>query len=154
MEFMKRVQTYIVKNFCERFKSIPVSIVAALVLHPGYSKMTFLEESEKQAAQDFIIAEMMKLHTISVIETPGNAQDANVAASLSGDSDSADEMLRELQGVTEVKVYDATSINEAEAHTSLKLQCLSEFKTYLDVARTYLGDKSTKQCPLEWWKCN
>ena len=114
--------------------------------------MTFLREAEKRAAQEFIISEMIDLRTKMCADSTVDTDGLEVSSELS--CDSADEMLRELQGFSQGNPNDDICVYEAEQETSLKLQCLSEFKTYLEVARSYVGEKSMKQCPLEWWKYN
>ncbi|MCP4254504.1 MAG: hypothetical protein GY775_14075 [Candidatus Scalindua sp.] len=42
--FMKKVQSYLLNNFCKRFQGLPVYVGATSILHPGLSGMNFLKE--------------------------------------------------------------------------------------------------------------
>ncbi len=44
---LKKVQNYLLNNFCKRFQGLPVFVGAASILHPGLSGMNFLKEQEK-----------------------------------------------------------------------------------------------------------
>ncbi len=69
----------------------------------------------------------------------------------SRDSTHESKMIQELFG-RENPNEETTSLDEAEDVSTLKLQCINEFKVYLDVAKLYVKDKSKAKCPYKWWK--
>ncbi len=44
---------------------------------------------------------------------------------------------------------ETTSLDEAEDVAALKLQCINEFKMYLDIAKLYVKGKSKDKCPYK-----
>ncbi len=74
------------------------------------------------------------------------------AASPSMDSTHESRMIHELFGRKNPNDEEITSLDEAKDVVALKLQCINEFKMYLDVAKLYVKDKSKDKCPYKWWK--
>ena len=157
LEFLKGIQQYLLRHFCERFSKVPIYMVAASVLHPGYSKMTHLKNEEKLNAQEFIISEMVTLNSKTLIDEYDDDTDVPVIECIDVSSplscSSTEEIMRELQG-TDNDFADADEINidMVQEEANLKIHCLSEFKLYLELAKLYIQDKSKKKCPLLWWR--
>ncbi len=151
--FMKKVQNYLLNNFCKRFRGLPVYIGAASILHPGLSGMNFLKEQEKKDAEEFIFSEMIKFAPVnhSTLSGPIEIEPIQVV-SPSLDSTPESKMIQELFGCEHLNDEEITSLDEAEDVATLKLQCINEFKVYLDVAKLYVKDKSKDKCPYKWWK--
>ncbi len=151
--FMKKVQNYLLNNFFKRFRGLPVYVGAASILHPGLSGMNFLKEQEKKDAEEFIFSEMIKFAPVnhSTLSGPIEIEPIQVV-SPSLDSTHESKMIQELFGREHLNDEEITSLDEAEDVATLKLQCINEFKVYLDVAKLYVKDKSKDKCPYKWWK--
>jgi hypothetical protein len=152
VELVKKVQQYIIKHFCKRFNNLPIYIVASSVLHPGYSKMAHLTEVERRDCQEFIVREMIAMNKASNDDVCGEGSTDDVTSP----SDSENAMIRELYGVgvDDEDENRRSSLDEAEDQATLNLRCLAELKMYIDVAKAFVSDKSTSNCPLQWWKEN
>ncbi|MCP4237537.1 MAG: hypothetical protein GY770_28820 [Aestuariibacter sp.] len=152
--FMKKVQSHLLNNFCRRFQGLPMYVGAASILHPGLSGMNFLKEQEKKDAQEFIFSGMINFAPINhstFSDDPIEIEHIQVA-SPSIDSAYGSKMIQELIGRENPNDEETTSLDEAEDVAALKLQCVNEFKMYLDVAKLYVKDKSKDKCPYKWWK--
>ncbi len=85
----------------------------------------------------------------TVSDDPIEIQHIQVA-SPSIDSTHESKMIQELFGCENPNDEETTSSDEAEDVAALELQCINEFKMYLDVAKLYVKDKPKDKCPYKW----
>ncbi len=115
--------------------------------------MNFFKEQDKKGAEEFIFSEMIKFAPVnhSTLSGPIEIEPIQVV-SPSLDSTPESKMIQELFGREHLNDEEITSLDEAEDVATLKLQCINEFKVYLDVAKLYVKDKSKDECPGKWRK--
>ena len=149
---LRNVQIYLFENFCSRFISFPIEFMAASVLHPGLANIKYLSELERDITKAFLLKEMFTLHESDTTTT--------ATGSNSDRSDDEFDFVSAFGNDCTSNALSNANTNESsdgvEGSAQLKLDCLQEYKMFVQTTKQLAKANTSKRlpCPLAWWKSN
>ena len=125
--------------------------MAASVLHPDLANINSLSKSEKYITKAFLLKKMLTLHepdTTTATESNSDQSDDEFDFVSAFGNDCASNSSSDTN-----TNYSSDAV---QGSAKMKLDCLQEYKIYLQTTKELAKASISKRspCPLAWWKSN